>query len=259
MVIQTGYFDDSGSDAGSEWYVLAGFIAPDHAWTTVAESWSKTIAKEPGIRYFKMSEAMAMEGQFRTGWTTPLRNQLIMELVDIIEQINPARIECFLKQSDFNSFVGGIVEGNSFNNPYFLLFYHLILSVAANATKGLGWSRECNFIFDEQGRLGTNAVEKWNWMKQNIDGENAANVAGYLGSEPKFCNDLKSVQLQAADMFAWLVRDCVTKRGKIEDISRAAIKYLEGRRILRIQIDRDLLMKLGASFMVGKAKLHGHL
>ena len=28
MILQTGYFDDSGSDIGSRYYVLAGFLAP---------------------------------------------------------------------------------------------------------------------------------------------------------------------------------------------------------------------------------------
>jgi hypothetical protein len=39
-----------------------------------------------------MSEAMALDVQFRRGWTAPLRNKLILELVDIIEAINPWRL-----------------------------------------------------------------------------------------------------------------------------------------------------------------------
>jgi hypothetical protein len=44
----------------------------------------------------------------------------------------------------------------------------------------------------------------------------------------------------------------------MEEIARTAIHRLEGRKILRIHIDKELLMKLGAAFIVGKARLDGH-
>jgi hypothetical protein len=259
MVLQTGYFDDSGSDSGSRWYVLAGFIASVENWKTVATKWHDTLKKEPGLPYFKMAEAMAMDGCFRRGWTVPLRDQRILELVQIIEELNPPRIECFLKRSDFNIFVKGLLKSSEFNDPYFILFYHLILSIAANA-KALNWNRDCDFIFDEQGKLGDLAVGKWRWMKQNIYGQNAVNVSEFLGSPPVFRNDITFRPLQAADMLAWLVRDCLTQGGdNMQEIAHVALKHLEGRNILRIHIGKDLLMKLGASFIVGKAKLYGYL
>jgi hypothetical protein len=259
MILQTGYFDDSGSDIGSRWYVLGGFCASVEDWKIVSTRWHQTLNKEPSLQYFKMSEAMAMDGQFRRGWTIPLRDQRIIELVDIIEELDPPRLYCFLKRSDFDTFVKGILGGDAFNDPYFVLFYHLILSIAANA-QSLAWNRDCDFIFDDQGKLGKNAVERWDWMKQNIDGANAANVSAYLGSPPIFRDDIKFLPIQAADMLAWLVRDCLTVGpNNMEEISRTALTHLEGRKILRIHIDRDLLMKLGSSFMVGKARLHGHL
>jgi hypothetical protein len=62
-------------------------------------------------------------------------------------------------------------------------------------------------------------------------------------------------------MFAWLVRDCMTIQPvNMEEISRAALKCLEGRgKIIRLHITKQRLMKLGASFIVGKAKLGGYL
>jgi hypothetical protein len=62
-------------------------------------------------------------------------------------------------------------------------------------------------------------------------------------------------------MFAWLVRDCMTNSApNMGEISRTALKYLEGRgKIIRLHIDQEMLMKLGASFLVGKARLDGHL
>jgi len=155
--------------------------------------------------------------------------------------------------------VKGIIKGHAFNDPYFICFYHTALSIAARA-KDIGWNRDCDLIFDEQGKLGDVALSKWNWMKQNIDGENAANVSEYLGAPPIFRNDVQSLPLQAADMFAWLVRDCLTRSGDgMEDIAKAALRHIEGRRILRLHLGKHLLMDLGARFIVGKARLYGYL
>ncbi|WFU43476.1 hypothetical protein QA640_14100 [Bradyrhizobium sp. CB82] len=90
MVLQTGYFDDSGSHAASEYYVLAGFVAPVSDWKFVADEWAR-ILNEEGLAYFKMREAMAMEGEFKRGWTVPLRDQLILKLVGLIEKIDPPK------------------------------------------------------------------------------------------------------------------------------------------------------------------------
>jgi Protein of unknown function (DUF3800) len=253
MILQ-GYFDDSGSDAGSKYYVLAGLIATVEEWKTVSSKWAQVRDKEPSLRYFKMSEAMAMDGQFKSGWTVPLRNQRIMEFVDIIQELDPPRIECFLKRSNFVDFVTGILQG-PFNDPYFLCFYHLILSIAANG-KTLGWNRDCDFIFDNQGELGKNAVAQWEWAKQDI----RVPVNEFLGSPPIFRDDVKFLPLQAADMLAWLVRDCMTRGPDgMEEIARAALKHIEGRKILRIHIDKGQLVQLGANFLVGKARMYGHL
>jgi hypothetical protein len=120
-IVKTGYFDDSGSDANSRYYVLAGFIASVEQWKDASIKWRRVLDQEPALRYFKMSEAMAMEGQFKTGWTVPLRNQRILELVQVIEELDPPRIECFLKRSNFDLFVKGIIRSDAFNDPYCLV------------------------------------------------------------------------------------------------------------------------------------------
>jgi hypothetical protein len=258
MVLQAGYFDDSGSDPGSQYYVLAGFIAPVDDWKTVATNWARTMEKE-GLRYFKMSEAMAFDGQFRRGWTAPLRDKLIMELVDVVTAINPWRIESFVNRRLFNTFVKGILSPPIFEDPYFMLFYQIILSVAANAEK-IGWNADCDLIFDEQGALEDVTKSKWEWVKENIDGMGGLTLRANLGSRPLFRNDVTFRPLQTADMFAWLVRDCmIITPPNMQEISRAALKHLEGKgKIIRLHIDKEMLMKLGAAFIVGKARLDGH-
>jgi hypothetical protein len=260
MSCKAGYFDDSGSDVGSRYYVLGGFIATVDQWKAVSDAWAKILARE-GLAYFKMSHAMALDGQFRRGWSAALRNKLILELVDVVTEINPWRIECFVNRSLFETFVKGIVPTEIFNDPYFMLFYQIVFAVCANAER-IGWSQDCDFIFDEQGKLGDLTRAKWEWMKQNIDDiQSQFAISQYLGSRPIPRNDVTFRPLQAADMFAWLVRDCMIVGGdKMEETPRAALKLLEGReKIVRLHIEKDQLMRLGAKFLVGKARSQGHL
>jgi hypothetical protein len=259
MVLQTGYFDDSGSDAGSWWYVLAGFIAPVEQWKSFSIEWAEILKREE-LSFFKMSHAMAMDGQFRRGWTVPLRDKVILELVNVVEAINPWRIESMVDRRLFDTFVKGLLQTDTFADPYFMLFYQIVLSAAANAER-IDWNANCEFIFDEQGKLGDNAISKWEWLKENIDGLGTVDFCRHLGSPPIFRNDVISRPLQAADMFAWLIRDCMSKGARdMEEISRVALKHLEGReRVIRLHITKEMLMKLGASFMVGKARAYGHL
>ncbi|WFU43477.1 hypothetical protein QA640_14105 [Bradyrhizobium sp. CB82] len=96
-------------------------------------------------------------------------------------------------------------------------------------------------------------------MKENIDNLQQPGISKNLGSPPIFRNDVKVRSLQDADMLAWLVRDALIKRGKMDEIALAAIRHLEGRKILRLDVNKDLLMKLGANFLVGKSRLDGHI
>jgi Protein of unknown function (DUF3800) len=259
MILQAGYFDDSGSDVGSRYYTLAGFIAPVEQWQDVSNRWAAILERE-GLPYFKMSHAMAFDGHFRRGWTAPLRNKLILELVEIVQAINPWRIECFVNRPLYEIFVKGILKSTIFNDPYFMLFYQIIIATGANAER-LGWNPDCDFIFDQQGKLGELSVSKWNWVKKNIDGINQIDVSRHLGSPPVFRNDITFRPLQSADMFAWLVRDCMTIQAvNMEEIARCALKHMEGNsKIIRLHITKEMLMKLGASFIIGKAKLEGYL
>ena len=70
MVLQAGYFDDSGSDAGSQYYVLAGFLAPAEQWNGVSNQWAAVLKRE-SLPYFKMSQAMALDGPARLDCASP--------------------------------------------------------------------------------------------------------------------------------------------------------------------------------------------
>jgi Protein of unknown function (DUF3800) len=59
------------------------------------------------------------------------------------------------------------------------------------------------FVFDKHGKIGRRAQRYWDQMKEIVDPSRAA----LLGSEPHFEDDFDFNPLQAADMYAWIIRD----------------------------------------------------
>jgi hypothetical protein len=69
MVLQ-GCFDDSGSADGQFLCVIAGFISTVEKWKAFSDAWQAKLDEYPGLRYFRMSDAMGLRAQFRRGWNS---------------------------------------------------------------------------------------------------------------------------------------------------------------------------------------------
>jgi hypothetical protein len=85
--------------------------------------------------------------------------------------------------------------------PYFTCFYSVIL----NLTKwhaSMGLTLPIDFVFDEQGVIGAEAVS---WYEA-IKSFQPPDIARLLGADPVFRDDKKILPLQAADLLAWHLR-----------------------------------------------------
>jgi hypothetical protein len=60
MSMLQAFFDDSGSDAPSPLFVLAGLLCSTEKWNQFSVEWRRILEKEPRLDYFKMSEARAL-------------------------------------------------------------------------------------------------------------------------------------------------------------------------------------------------------
>jgi hypothetical protein len=200
MLMLQAYFDDSGSDVESQIFALAGFVCSVEGWKEFSSRWQATLNKEPRLAYFKMSEASALDGEFKRGWNPSLRNQRVFELADIISEYASARVDCAIMRAQFEYFRRGL-RGGAWADPYFICFYYVI-TVCLEYLLSLDQEATCDFIFDEQGAIGYHAIGWWRIAK-----ELAGNQLGRLmGSPPVFRDDKKIVPLQAADLYAWQLR-----------------------------------------------------
>jgi len=205
MVMQA-FVDDSGSDLQSRLFILAGFVASPEQWLVFTDDWQKALDLGPGLEYFKSNEAYGLKNQFdkKRGWTDEKRDQRIIKLAGVIQQRIPERFVVAVSNADFERYLGGIPTKNRFpllNNPYFWLFCQLMLIVAAFHSIKRNVDR-CNFIFDDQGKIGEESRKWWNTFKQGALRTSNFDFTPYLGSPPTFESDRCFPPLQAADLLA---------------------------------------------------------
>jgi hypothetical protein len=94
---------------------------------------------------------------------------------------------------------------------------------------------KCDFIFDEQGSLGADAVHHWDnysKMPEASLGTTTNLFAGYAGNRPAFQDEKAVLPLQAADLYAWQVRRNYVEKGRTP---RPALFVLE--RIVSFEMD----------------------
>jgi len=224
MLLQ-GYFDDSGSHGGEGLYVLGGFLAPSVSWPRFNAEWHGVLKKDPAIVYFKMSEAISLRGQFDR-WPSPLRDQKVFELAEVAERWAVARISAMVWKEDFDAHIKGASPWRELDNPYFLLFDQIIVLtvgfILELGKRALDMSNaKVEFVFDEQGVLGRDAVGWWDVLKQALEPEKGQ----LLGTPPEFGSDRLLLPLQAADLLAWSVRN-VVKGGESSVLTSAVVQVL---------------------------------
>lgn len=230
MVLQA-FIDDSGNEPTDPVYVLAGFVADSLAWAKFSDEWQAALDEPPRLAYFKMKEAERLQDEFdrRKGWNEKLRDDRLITFCRIIQKHAIYRVHVSLQHADFIKHIKSLetpIRRSVSNHPYYLLFHHLILTVAA-VRLSFGASGKVNFIFDEQGSLGDDAVHYWNNFMVHALRSSGTDFTPHIGTRPKFENEKEFKPLQAADLYAWqLHRNIVDNLGSIIVLPRIPLALL---------------------------------
>lgn len=189
------YIDDSAS-RDRKVFVLAGYIAPAEKWAAFSDEWQAMLDEEPRLKRFKMHE-MARSGARR------LRCE---KFYRVIEKYVTGAISCVIHANDLAGVIDsisvppGVKDWETLKNPYYYACKSIILDLIKHRDV-FEIDEPIDFIFDmqtEQARI----REGWNRMYLSETPE----VRVMLGNPPSFLNDEEVKPLQAADMWAWLVR-----------------------------------------------------
>jgi hypothetical protein len=118
------------------------------------------------------------------------------------------RVHATIRHDEFDKYFLSIPKPKrhkAVENPYVLLAMQLILAVAA-------WSpirnlfEPTDFIFDEQGDYGDALTQWYPIFKRQAQLGARSDIAAYLGMPPRFEKDTHFMPLQAADLYAGLLR-----------------------------------------------------
>jgi hypothetical protein len=169
-----GFVDDSGEgDApGDPVFVLGGFISSVERWAAFSKEWRGALDDAPSINYFKMAEAanLSAKGQFarRLGWTEANRNAKLELLTGVIVRHVELKVNCSVDKVAFAKYARSLAvpqRTSIINKPYAMAFQRIILATAA-VFLTYQIPQSCDFIFDEQGKIGQDAVAMWEVVKQ---------------------------------------------------------------------------------------------
>ncbi len=234
MMILQAYVDDSASDSGDRRMFLAGYIMSAPGWEAFSNAWDEELRAAPAIGYFKMVEAQSRRGEF-DGWSEAARDRKVLALAKIVHEHDLRFIFCSASRKEYKEILAPVIT-EGLKTPYFVCFWGVINATARHHKELDLPETPVDFIFDEQGGLGDDALLCYRWLKESEDPA----IRHLLGSTPIFRDDKKVVALQAADMLAWHVRRD-HERGGLED---KTIYDLLTNRGLGLHVDRETLESL---------------
>jgi hypothetical protein len=127
ILILDGFVDDSGAGHGKV-TVLAGFLSTAERWKQFSDELEDLCQQDPKTPDFRMVKAT----NFRAYWPAT-RQQLDKRIEDVaalVQRHAAYRVDAVVSREAYDDIVKGKVP-KAIDNPYFLLFYVVILSTAA--------------------------------------------------------------------------------------------------------------------------------
>jgi hypothetical protein len=201
-----GFIDDSYS---KDEFVLGGHIATAESWAQFSKDWDELLPfatrDKNGKFRFKMTEMAS----------NPERMARAEAFYRVIENHVPISISCRMNLGDFTQAYERVrayalqmrwsVDFAKWENPYFFLFRGLMdrFHDHREAMKAaIPLDEQVDFIFDNQSEKSF-ILAAWDEIVEGRPDE----VQQYYGATPRFEDDLKFLPLQAADLWAWQVRE----------------------------------------------------
>jgi hypothetical protein len=198
------FTDDSAAQDGDRRLFLAGYLHRADVWASFSDAWDAELKAWPSIKYFKASEANALNGQFdyKKDWDEAKRNAKLGKLAAIISYYQPQSFAFSINRQVFEDELKP-VSPYGFGRPHFQMCFSVVAGIAQYAVQG-GISTPIEFIFDEQQGVDEDISLFFSHLKKGLPVE-AQNL---IDGSPIFKSDRdkRYMPLQAADLLAWHIR-----------------------------------------------------
>jgi hypothetical protein len=202
MPIQA-FVDDSGGRGHSRYFVLAGLISDAERWAEFSNEWDACLKEKPSIRRFKMKDAAGCSGEFRF-FKPSERDDKLRQFCRIINR-HPKLLTYSIIDLNTPEETWAKSQFVESRDPYFWPFQATIMN-ASFSLWDLGPRERFEIIFDEQLIFGPRA-KMWypGLLAAGRFREPAA--TSIMPVDPIFRSDDEFLPLQAADLFAWTLRN----------------------------------------------------
>lgn len=187
------YVDDSTSHVEECRLYLAGYILPEERWPAFDQDWRAVLNAGKPLVSLHMSQSFK-------GWTREQHLRKLAQLAKVIQKYEPVSVEVSVSTRDFKEILADHTP-HDLRHPYFSCFFALLVT-AARTIDQLEMQGPINFVFDDQGKVGTEAAIWYEPVRQMQE----RRIQDLLGKKPVFRNDDDEPGLQAADMLAWCRR-----------------------------------------------------
>jgi hypothetical protein len=200
------YLDDSGSDSISEYFILAGWVAPAPAWESFTDDWRSALMLSPQIAYVKSKEVYGTRGEF-LGWGKMELSGRLAIFGNIVRKHVIAGGGAAVRKQDYEDIIRGNIN-KRFDSPYFVCFVSVV-TILVKHLDALGFTDKMDFVFDEdtiKRKVGPlfDGFKEWPWE-----------FSDRLGSLD-YRSDKEVPPLQAADLVAGLARRQLRKLASSE-------------------------------------------
>jgi hypothetical protein len=211
--------DASGNDPLSPFFVFGGFIAPAAQWAAFSEDWQTALDLPPKLDYFKMTQAANMSGEFDPdkGWTEQKRDDRIITLARIIRHHASVRVSAWIRRSDYDTHIMSLPVPRrhlGIDSPYVMLVNQLVMAIAVMGDQH-GIMSPCDYIFDTEQGFDEEIFVAWPNIKWLLQMSARSDIAQFVGERPIYRDDKTFLPLQAADLYAWQVRNFITENNKV--------------------------------------------
>lgn len=192
------FVDDSGTDGTTEFCVLAGYVSDEDGWTKFSDEWQEALDDYPCLKYFKMSEAESLRGQF-FGWSRAQRDEKVLRLASIAQSRSRYAVASVISHGAYDDVARGCLP-RTVDSPYWFCFQGIV-SECVYLFQQTGF--KVDFVFDLQGEgYERRAHAIFTGLHSELKGTPMGAALGSLS----FANDLDVLPLQSADLLAWHCR-----------------------------------------------------
>jgi Protein of unknown function (DUF3800) len=185
------YVDASGK-GDPRLLFIAGYIATVETWEEFSKAWEARLDCA-GLPYFKMNK-MANRPEI-AGWFYRLVEEFEIKasIACVLNTAELVEVERSIKYPAY------ITNPNTADNPYYWGFKYIV-GTLAQYQRQLNLLEPVDFIFDDESEK-AKIPHGWDLMKRAARGD----LQELMGDMPIFRDDVKTMPLQAADLFAWWV------------------------------------------------------